>query len=678
MQIDDDEEEGNKRLHPSSSEREYDNDDNQPDEPTSIRQGQQLQQQQSQQFQQTRHQYESLSTLLFLRSGTPCPEVGDNDDDDESYRNEFQPHRAFSMEDDRNEARATGMFSSLSSLRFFECGGGSSKRDVSNNCKCVGYVKKMVKRTYRSIRRNYDSPCVISLGLSGLLVCGTILGCIFPSSSSTSSTSPSPSSWDVTSNILGYTYFLSWTLSFYPQILTNHFHPSRAKRGVSLDFVVWNMVGFACYAAFVTSFRYSDAVRREYGERFGEAAAASAADGESDGGSSASGGNQDWDGDVEPNATVPSFHRGLPTFVLLNGAFDAFYERIIDNYLQINGNESDINGDGANTAYHDATANSTNGTAFHADGDDDDAIDNSFDNNNDMNGDKMGPLPVPEVRSNDVAFAWHALILTIVIFVQITWCAERTCNDDDESNDNDDNDDDANKKERNEMTEQFLNSDWLEVEEGEDMRVEDFGRAPSLSSRSSGFGDVGVNDVENAAKNRGFRANSLHWSGRAFVGDDGVDHPISVGGNGEGFLTTPGEVATLASPRDQRLSRSQIDVQRRVIGKSTNRHWSQRISPVTKIFVSVLLFTCIIGAIFVTTDWDTSIWGRGDWQWIDYLYFLSFVKVGITIVKYIPQVSSNAFTNDIFVMKILIDLFDRFIIRFGNVLGWTNAGVTKL
>ena len=30
----------------------------------------------------------------------------------------------------------------------------------------------------------------------------------------------------------------------------------------------------------------------------------------------------------------------------------------------------------------------------------------------------------------------------------------------------------------------------------------------------------------------------------------------------------------------------------------------------------------------------------GGWQWIDYLYFLSLVKVGVSIVKYIPQVST--------------------------------------
>jgi len=33
------------------------------------------------------------------------------------------------------------------------------------------------------------------------------------------------------------------------------------------------------------------------------------------------------------------------------------------------------------------------------------------------------------------------------------------------------------------------------------------------------------------------------------------------------------------------------------------------------------------------------IWSR--WQWIDYLYFLSFVKVCISIVKYIPQALLN-------------------------------------
>ncbi|EED88424.1 hypothetical protein THAPSDRAFT_269820 [Thalassiosira pseudonana CCMP1335] len=89
---------------------------------------------------------------------------------------------------------------------------------------------------------------------------------------------PSPSTdevdrWNTTSNILGYTYFLSWTLSFYPQIITNYLHPHKARHGVSLDFVVWNIVGFACYAVYVTCFRYSGVVREEYADRFGSGGA---------------------------------------------------------------------------------------------------------------------------------------------------------------------------------------------------------------------------------------------------------------------------------------------------------------------------------------------------------------------------------------------------------------------
>ncbi|KAL7461793.1 hypothetical protein ACHAXS_002198 [Conticribra weissflogii] len=602
-------------------------DDDLQDEPTSSRRrppGQQQQQQQPRQQQrhhqqqQTQHQYESLSSLLHL-------------DDDASHKNHTQHHRVFSMEDDQDGDFASHMISSTSSFRLLECG------NVTNPCKCGGCIARAARRTCRRIRRNYDSPAVISLGLLVLFVSGTILGCLFPSSSSSSTSSSSSSflSWDVTSNVLGYTYFLSWTLSFYPQILTNHFHPSRAARGVSLDFVVWNMVGFACYAAYVTTFRYSDLVRREYGERFGEAAAAAAdGDGEGDGASSVDGyanESRDWDGAVETNATDLLWHGGLPTSLLLHGALDALHGRIVENYLQTNGSGTDADWDDENTAYHDSPTNSANRTAFHEDGDedDDDAMDTSFDDK----GQEMDPFPVPQVPTNDVAFAWHALLLTIVIFVQINWFAERS-HDEDES-------------ERSDMTQHFLTSDWLEVEEGEDMRVEDFGRASFLSSGSSGgVGSLGGDYADNISKERGFNGTFLKWGQRASDVDDDSDHAKSGGGHGEGRFTTPGEITTVTSPRHHGLSGLQPHrhMQTTLIitdKRKTRTHWTQRISPVTKILVSMLIFTCLIGAVFVAIDSQTGILGGGDWQWIDYLYFLSFVKVGITIVKYIPQVLLN-------------------------------------
>lgn len=73
--------------------------------------------------------------------------------------------------------------------------------------------------------------------------------------------------------------------------------------------------------------------------------------------------------------------------------------------------------------------------------------------------------------------------------------------------------------------------------------------------------------------------------------------------------------------------------------KDTLLYWTNRISSTTKFLVLILLVVCVAGAIIVACH--VSIWivgERSQWQWIDYLYFLSFVKVGISILKYIPQV----------------------------------------
>ena len=76
--------------------------------------------------------------------------------------------------------------------------------------------------------------------------------------------------------------------------------------------------------------------------------------------------------------------------------------------------------------------------------------------------------------------------------------------------------------------------------------------------------------------------------------------------------------------------------------RQNDTHWTRRISSTTKILILLLLSMCIAGAIMVACNVQVTYWGGGDqWQWIDYLYFLSFVKVGVSIVKYIPQVILN-------------------------------------
>lgn len=51
----------------------------------------------------------------------------------------------------------------------------------------------------------------------GILTGGIVLGSILPKNQ----TLPSQS-WQLLSNVIGYTYFLAWSTSFYPQILLNY------------------------------------------------------------------------------------------------------------------------------------------------------------------------------------------------------------------------------------------------------------------------------------------------------------------------------------------------------------------------------------------------------------------------------------------------------------------------
>ncbi|KAJ3276054.1 hypothetical protein HDV01_006224 [Terramyces sp. JEL0728] len=69
------------------------------------------------------------------------------------------------------------------------------------------------------------------------------------------------------SEILGWTYFFSWSLSFYPQVILNH--TRKSVQGLSLDFVYLNFLGFICYAIYNTFFYYSKAAQQQYFDRFG-------------------------------------------------------------------------------------------------------------------------------------------------------------------------------------------------------------------------------------------------------------------------------------------------------------------------------------------------------------------------------------------------------------------------
>lgn len=64
------------------------------------------------------------------------------------------------------------------------------------------------------------------------------------------------------SAIVGWVYFSAWSISFYPQLWTNFRRKSVV--GLSLDFQLLNLLGFACYAIYNCALYYSPVVRRQY------------------------------------------------------------------------------------------------------------------------------------------------------------------------------------------------------------------------------------------------------------------------------------------------------------------------------------------------------------------------------------------------------------------------------
>jgi cystinosin len=96
-------------------------------------------------------------------------------------------------------------------------------------------------------------------GLGTVVTMGALLGFVFPSNPAL------PPPWQRTSACVGYIYFGAWSISFYPQALSNR--RRRTTAGVSVDFLVLNVLGFACYSAYNVALVTSPSLRQAYRER---------------------------------------------------------------------------------------------------------------------------------------------------------------------------------------------------------------------------------------------------------------------------------------------------------------------------------------------------------------------------------------------------------------------------
>ena len=104
-----------------------------------------------------------------------------------------------------------------------------------------------------------EARTTITLG-AAVLALGLALGFAVPGSSSLAGP------WRFWSNLIGWTYFAAWSVSFWPQVIMI----ARRGRvsGLSFDFLALNLLGFSAYSAFNVALYFSPAVRAQYAVKF--------------------------------------------------------------------------------------------------------------------------------------------------------------------------------------------------------------------------------------------------------------------------------------------------------------------------------------------------------------------------------------------------------------------------
>ncbi|KAI8328270.1 PQ loop repeat-domain-containing protein [Chlamydoabsidia padenii] len=70
---------------------------------------------------------------------------------------------------------------------------------------------------------------------------------------------------DILSELLGWTYFIAWSFSLYPQLYLNWRRQS--VRGLSSDFLNYSIIGFLCYTIFTLAFFFNKEIQDEYDKR---------------------------------------------------------------------------------------------------------------------------------------------------------------------------------------------------------------------------------------------------------------------------------------------------------------------------------------------------------------------------------------------------------------------------
>jgi len=71
--------------------------------------------------------------------------------------------------------------------------------------------------------------------------------------------------WDLISTIIGWVYFLAWSVSFYPQVYENW--KRKSVVGLNFDFLMLNLIGFVLYSIFNCGLYWIPEIEAEYFHR---------------------------------------------------------------------------------------------------------------------------------------------------------------------------------------------------------------------------------------------------------------------------------------------------------------------------------------------------------------------------------------------------------------------------
>lgn len=101
------------------------------------------------------------------------------------------------------------------------------------------------------------SNTTILVWLLSPIIFGTLIGLVIPGSGYIAT----PVLRQL-SSVIGWSYLLAWSTSFYPQIVLNY--KRKSIEGLSVDFQLLNFLGFACYSVYNGALFWSKGIRHEY------------------------------------------------------------------------------------------------------------------------------------------------------------------------------------------------------------------------------------------------------------------------------------------------------------------------------------------------------------------------------------------------------------------------------